>query len=135
MVQIAQWLASVGMTPGAVGIWTGVAMLAVWLLREWRETRKLTDADKMARREGYARQVEMLMGENRSMLKDQRELREEYDRYREMCRSETDELRGKILRLENEQTGYKRRLDAQSIELARLKGLDIGDRMLGLDQQ
>jgi len=110
-------------TPGAYGIWTGVLMLAAWFLKEWRETRKLSADDRLARREGYARQVEMLMEENRKLGTDLREVRKEYDEHRKQCYEETDQLRAMIINLQNDVEGYKRKADTLSIELAALKGV------------
>lgn len=107
-------------TPGAYGIWSGVLMFAAWWLREWRETRKLSSADRLARREGYAKQVATLMGENRSQREDMTLLRSEYDTYRHTCQAETDQLRGEIRGLEDLVAGLKRRLDAQGSSKARL---------------
>jgi hypothetical protein len=111
-------------TPGATGIWAGVLMFAAWWLREWRETRKLSFEDRMARRDGYARQVEMLLVENRSQRSDLAELREEYDNYRVLCHSETDQLRDMIQENEEEIQGLKRKVAEQGIEIARLKEPD-----------
>lgn len=114
-----------GFTPGAYGIWTGVLMFAAWFLKEWRETRKLSADDRLARREGYAKQVEMLMQENRALAGDLASLRREYDQYRQLCHSETDQLRTMVVRLEDEVAGHKRKVDVQSIEIARMKGMDV----------
>lgn len=108
-------------TPGAYGIWTGVLMFAGWFLKEWRETRKLSADDRLARREGYAKQVEMLMAENRRLGDDLRNVREEYDAHRRQCYEETDQLRRMIINNQGEIEGYKRKVDSMSIELASLK--------------
>lgn len=105
--------------PQAYGIWTGVIMFAGWLLRELRETRKLSTEDRQARREGFAHQVEGLQVENRNLRLDLSALRHEYDDYRRLCHHETDELRGQVVELSNELTGLKRRLDSQSVAVAR----------------
>lgn len=106
-------------TPGATGVWTGVLMFAAWWLREWRETRKLSADDRLARREGYAKQVEYLTSENRNLMDDQRKLREEYDRYRSMCHEETDQLREQVVRLENRVAGLMRKLADIAVRVAR----------------
>lgn len=108
-----------GFTPGAYGIWTLVLMLAGWLTKEWRESRKLSYDDRQAKREGYAKQVENLQGENRALQSDLSTLRREHDDYRHLCQAETDALRKHIMWLEGELAGFKRRLDAQSISAAR----------------
>lgn len=108
-------------TPGAYGIWTVVLMISAWMLKEWRETRKLSADDRLARREGYAKQVEMLMAENRRLGADLREVREEYDAHRRQCYEETDQLRRMIIDNQGEIEGYKRKVDSLSIELASLK--------------
>lgn len=97
-------------TPGAYGIWSGVMMFAAWWAREWRETRKLSADDRMARREGYAKQVEMLMGENRSLHSDLATLRSEYDRYRDLCHRENDQLRTMVIKLENDLEAVRRNI-------------------------
>lgn len=109
-------------TPGAYGIWTGVLMFAAWFLKEWRETRKLSADDRLARREGYAKQVEQLSYENRALRGDLRDIRKEYDEHRKQCHEETDQLRQMIITSQNEVQGYKRKVDTLSIELAKLKG-------------
>lgn len=111
-------------TPGAYGIWAGVLMLFAYFAREYRETRKLSAEDRLARRDGYARQVETLMQENRDLMSDIRLLRSDYDEHRRMCQQETNELRQMVIKLEGEVAGYKRRVDTQALEIARLKGVD-----------
>jgi chromosome segregation ATPase len=106
-------------TPGAYGIWSGVLMFAAWWLREWRETRKLSADDRQARREGYAKQVENLQGENRRLRTDLTERDRVHDEYRHACQAETDQLRQEIRGLEDQVTGLKRRIDAQAGAVAR----------------
>lgn len=108
-----------GFTPGAYGIWSGVLMFAAWWLREWRETRKLSVDDRNARREGYAKQVSLLSAENRSLMADQRALREEYDHYRRTCHEETDQLRQQVVALEGEVAGLLRKLAEAGIQAIR----------------
>lgn len=117
MIELAKILAA--FTPGAFGVWTGVLMFAAWWLREWRETRKLSADDRLARREGYAKQVESLAAENRRLRGDLAEAERRHDEYRHACQSETDQLRQEIRGLEDEVTGLKRRLDAQASTLGR----------------
>jgi predicted nucleic acid-binding Zn-ribbon protein len=105
--------------PQAYGIYGLLFLVAAWMFKSWLETRKLSTEDRMARREGYARQVETLQRENRDLGGDLRDLRHEYDDYRKMCRAETDELRHQIVELQNEVTGLSRRLDSQAVALAR----------------
>ena len=90
-----------------------------WFTREYRETRKLSDADKLARREGYAKQVELLTVENRGLMDDQRKLREEYDQYRRICHAETDQLRDQVVSLENKIAGIMRKLADVAVRAAR----------------
>jgi predicted nucleic acid-binding Zn-ribbon protein len=106
--------------PQAYGIWTLVLIAVVYFVREWRETRKLSAADRLARREGYSHQVANLQAENRALGQDMRNLREEYDEYRRLCREETDQLRAHIRALEDELQGFKRRLDSQASAAGRL---------------
>lgn len=113
-------------TPGAAGIWTGVFMFAGWLAREWRETRKLSAEDRIARRDGYAKQVADLMKENREQREDTRKLREEYDLHRRQCQIETDQLRHMVVDLERKVEGLNRRIANDAMELARLGGHPAG---------
>lgn len=106
-------------TPGAVGIWSGVAMFGAWWLKEWRETRKLSLDDRNARREGYAKQVSLLTAENRALMADQRALREEYDLYRHACHEENNQLRQQVMALEGEVAGLLRKLAEAGIQAIR----------------
>lgn len=110
-------------TPGAYGVWTGVLMFAAWGLREWRETRKLSSDDRLARRDGYARQVELLMAENRALTRDVREVREQYDQYRQLCLAENDQLRQAMAALRDELAALKRERAGYEAELARLRAI------------
>ncbi len=107
-------------TPGAAGIWVGVFMFAGWLLREWRETRKLSADDRIARREGYEKQVQILAAENRALAKGIRDLREEYDTYRGVCQTENDQLRGQVIKLEFDLAGMRRKTATLARDIARL---------------
>lgn len=115
------------------GIWTGVLLFIIYLLREWRETRKLSLEDRLARREGYAAQVESLMTENRLLRqefsnaekahrKEISEMRAEHDEFRRLCHAETDQLRDDIRDLENEIAGLRRQIRQQSTSIAREVG-------------
>jgi hypothetical protein len=123
------------LTPGSVGIWVGVLMFGAWMLKEWRETRKLSAADRLARREGYQKQVELLTAENRSLGGDLRDLRKEYNEYRQLCHAETDQLRGQIIRLESDLAGIKRQRDSFSIYMVRLlQGAKLEDILPALKE-
>lgn len=109
-----------GFTPGAAGIWTLVVMGAAFLIREWREIRKLSSADRLARREGYAAQVSSLTAENRALRKemgeirrdaasDVQEIRTEFADYRKLCEHETSQLRGELRAALDTMEGVKRR--------------------------
>lgn len=95
-------------TPSTYGIWSLVAMFSIYLIREWRETRKLSAEDRLARRDGYQKQVELLTREYRSALGDLATLRKEYDEHRRLCQVETDQLRKMVIALEGEIAGLKR---------------------------
>lgn len=110
-------------TPASVGTWVLVLMLGLYGLREWRETRKLSLEDRLARRDGYARQVEELHCENRELRNDLSRLHKEYDLYRHMCQEENSQLRDQIRRIEDTVAGLERRVATDAIELARLKGV------------
>lgn len=109
-------------TPGAAGVWTGVLMFAAYFLKEWRETRKLSAEDRLARRDGYQKQVELLLTENRALLADQAALRKEYDDHRKLCYTETEQLRKMLIDLQGELEGLKRRVATDAIEIHRLGG-------------
>lgn len=111
-------------TPGAYGIWSIFVLVAGFILKEWRETRKLSSEDRLARRDGYAKQVEGLQKENRDLRADMTAAEARHDEYRRLCHGETDALRQNIIRLEGEVAGFKRRIDMQGMEIARLKGID-----------
>ena len=119
---MVSWIEMVraGFTPGAAGVWTGVLMLAGWMVREWRENRKLSDADKQARRQGYEHQVQLLMDENRALAGDQRDLRAEYLEYRKQCQAETEGLHRQNMAQEAEIAQLRRRVSAQDLALAAL---------------
>jgi predicted nucleic acid-binding Zn-ribbon protein len=106
--------------PQAYGIWTLVLLAIVYLAREWRETRKLSSADRLARREGYAAQVASLQDENRNLRQDIALLRREYDGYRHLCQEENDQLRGTVRELEDKVAGLKRRIDQQGSSTRRI---------------
>lgn len=111
-------------TPGAAGIWLVAAMLFAHFAREWRETRKLSLEDRLARRDGYAKQVESLQMENRSLRAEMHVMNENHENYRVLCHRENDQLRGMLVTVQNELEGLKRRVATDSIELARIKGFD-----------
>lgn len=104
------------MTPGGFGVWTLVLMVGAFLLREYRETRKLSAEDRLARREGYAKQVADLHDENRSLRGDLTLIRHEYDEYRKLCQEENEELRRMVINLENEISALKRRIGVDGIK-------------------
>lgn len=121
MIEFFASLKDAGFTPGSYGIFGIALMIAAWMAKEYRETRKLSLDDRNARREGYAKQVENLQDENRDLREDQRKLRDEYENYRKLCHSETDSLRNLVIGLQGEIAGYKRRLDMQAGELMDVK--------------
>jgi hypothetical protein len=108
------------LTPGAVGIWLGVGMFALYWIREFRETRKLSSEDRQARREGFESMVKSLQAENRDLRREMQADREAHAAYRQLCHQETDMLRKQIIDLHDEIAGYKRRLDTQAIKVAQL---------------
>lgn len=109
-----------GWAPQAYGIWLIAAMFAIYLLREWRETRKLSSADRQARSEGFQRQVDGLMKENRELRVDLRHLRSEYDEYRRVCQEENDQRLQENRRLEDHIRGLERQIQATSESLPRV---------------
>jgi hypothetical protein len=113
-----------GFTPGAAGIWTLVVMFAAFLTKQWVETRKLSIADRQARRDGYAKQVENLQRENRNLRKEMAADREHHEDYRRLCQLETDQMRGQIVELQDEVTGLKRQIAANSVAASRSLGFE-----------
>lgn len=116
-------------TLGGIGIWVLIFMLGIYALREWRDTRKLSVEERQANREGFSRQVELLMGECAALrqwganLGEQlHALRQEYDEHRRLCFNETDQLRQHIVDLENEIAGMKRERAQQAVSAARELG-------------
>lgn len=107
-------------TPGAVGIWALVLMFAVYFLREWRETRKLSLEDRLARRDGYAKQVSSLQVENRELRSEVQRVMDTHDAYRKLCHAETDQLRKQLINMADELQGYKRQLADQMLRLTHL---------------
>ncbi len=113
-------------TPGAYGIWTLVVLIAGWFMREWRENRKLSIDDRLAKRDGYAKQVATLTAENRDLRQEvadvRREAREavsvaqkEQDEYRRLCQEETDQLRNSLRYAMDELAGIKRAISAGTL--------------------
>jgi hypothetical protein len=95
-------------TPSSVGVWILVFMAAIYVVREWRLTRQMTLEDRLARRDGYARQVETLMVENRSLRAEMHVMNENHEAYRKLCHQENDQLRDMIINLETEVEALKR---------------------------
>src|SRR5690606_27447395 len=108
-------------TPTSVGTWMLVLMLGVYGLREWRETRILSLEDRLARREGSARQVEELHCQSRRLRNDLRRLHREYGLSGKMCQEGNSQLRPQIRGGEDRTAGLERRVATHAIELARLK--------------
>lgn len=104
-----------GWEPQAYGVWTLVILVAAFLIREWRETRKLSADDRLARREGYAKQVEGLQRENRELRGELAEVRAAHDDYRRLCHAETDQLRAQVINLQTQVAGFERALSAKQI--------------------
>lgn len=109
-----------GWTPAGYGIWLIAAIIIIYFIREWRETRKLSSTDRQARREGFERQVEILLNENRKLGEDLRELRREYDNYRRICQEENEQRLSEIRRLEHEVMGLNRQIRATGQSTVRL---------------
>lgn len=119
MDQLVQVLLAKGWTPGATGIWLIAGLIVLRFLHEWRETRKLSLEDRLARREGYEKQVQELLKENRALRqevntvqisarKEIADVQDSFDDYRRLCRLETDQLREEIRELQDQITGMKR---------------------------
>ena len=90
-------------------------MACVYFAREYRETRKLSTEDRLARREGYAKQVEGLLVENRRLRTDLAEFEQRHTEYRRYCEDEHDAHRKMIRDLADEVTGLKRALAAGQV--------------------
>lgn len=107
-----------GFTPTAAAGWTGVVMFATWMTREWRAERKLSLEDRQARREGYAKQVENLQGENRALRSDLMATEKRHTEYRQLCEQETDQLRHELREVRDEMTGIKRQIESHGTSAA-----------------
>lgn len=81
---------------------------SIYIIREWRETRKLSAEDRLALRDGYAAQVQNLQIENRDLRKELQGVMKAHDDYRALCHAETDQLRRMVMQLEAEIEGLKR---------------------------
>lgn len=108
------------LTPGGVGIWTGVLAFLTYWGKQYIEERKLSSADRQARREGFEAQVTLLMNENRSLRREMQQDREAHAAYRQLCHQETDALRQHIIKLEDDIAGYKRQLATHAIKVAQI---------------
>lgn len=103
MTELLSILKSLGFTTaGSYGIWTGVLLFLGYLTKEWRETRKLSADDRLARRDGYAKQVENLQKENRDLRSDVNGLEDRHQKYREWCEAQHDKDRLLIRELRDE---------------------------------
>lgn len=103
------------MTPGGVGIWTGVIAFLTYWGKQTLEERKLSSSDRQARREGFEKQVQILQDENRDLRIEMAADRKAHADYRNLCHQETDQLRQQVIRLEDELNGYKRQVDTRTI--------------------
>lgn len=121
MGELVDVLQKAGFTPGAYGIWFCAGMLAIYFIREWRDTRKLSLDDRLARRDGYAKQVADLNTENRALRGDLANLRGEYDNHRKICFQETEQLRNMVIELRDTVEGLRRERGVDAIEILRLK--------------
>ena len=123
-----QWVVQVmrDITPGAAGVWVLVLAVLGWMLQQYRENRKLSDADKIARRQGYEVEVRELRDECRALRADQTALRDDYDKYRRDCQEETDELRAENRQLRGIIEGLQTRVKLLTDALARF---DMDDPM------
>jgi len=122
-----------GLTPGAAGIWLfGTIFLLGWSLKavaEWRQWRQLSLEEKQANREGFTAQVALLSKQLRDanervrlVAADLQTERDAHDEYRRLCHAETEQLRGHIIRLENDIAALHRR--ETTAQLPRLDDLD-----------
>lgn len=107
------------LSPG-LGIWTCAMLGLVYFAREWRATRQLSAEDRLARREGYAKQVEGLQVENRRLREDIREMEVRHAQYRELCHAETESLRVKVNQLLDQIAGLHRQELADRVAVSRL---------------
>lgn len=106
--------------PQAYGIWTLVLIALLYFAREYRETRKLSAADRQARREGFTWQVENLQDENRELRRELTSVNRDFDDYRRNCQTETNQLRSEVRELEDKYASLERRFDAQAQALPRV---------------
>lgn len=103
------------LTVGGAGVWVGVLMFGLYLFREYRETRKLSAEDRLARRDGYAKQVTALQAENRELRDEMHNMRKEHADYRKFCEDQHDADRKRMRDMEDEITGMKRAIAAGQV--------------------
>lgn len=115
------WVAKVieGLTPGGAGVWVIAAMVGLQHAKQWNEDRKLSAEDRIARREGYAKQVAELTAENRQQREEMQRIRNDADKARRLCLQENDQLRDGIIVLENKVAGIMRKMADIAIRAAR----------------
>lgn len=117
-------------TPGNWGIIvTLVGIAASWFFKQWKETRQLTAEERLAKREGFTKQLELAMAEtaaaraeNRLLSQDMQNLRAEYNEHRRLCYAETEQLRNMLIAQSDEIEGLKRRIAQDALELSKLRG-------------
>lgn len=113
-------------TPGSAGIWVLVCMFGIYFIREWRESRKLSIEDRLARRDGYAKQVASLQVENRELRTELHNVQQAHSAYRKLCHDETDQLRKQLQDIADEMQGYKRQFAQHMLSLTgKLDGSDF----------
>lgn len=117
MLEVAQFFKD--FTPGAYTLLYLAVLATAYFVREWRETRKLSSEDRLARRDGYAKQVASLQAENRGLRADVADIEKRHDEYRRLCHAETDQLRDQVVMLENRMSGLLRKLADVAVRAAR----------------
>jgi predicted nuclease with TOPRIM domain len=113
------------MSAGAYGIWLVAGMLLVKFMAEYRLMRGLTPEDRLARRDGYQKQVEILLEENRKLRLEMHQMNEHHEGYRQLCHAENDQLRQMLSTNADETEGLKRKIADLSMQIATLKGFDV----------
>lgn len=118
------------MSAGAKGIWLfGLILVSGQVLKwaaEYRAWRKLSFEEKQANREGFTAQVEFLSRQLReanarleTVLAELAAERSAHDEYRRLCHAETEALRIRIARLEDDLAAVDRKKRAEGTALAR----------------
>lgn len=113
-------------TPGAMLLAYMAAIVTFHYWKSWREDKKLSQDDRQAKREGFARQTEILMrqigdlnAENRLLRADLLQNEQTHSEYRRQCQAETEQLRNEIVGMQQQMAGVLRKAADIAVRAAR----------------